>query len=186
MGDFSTSHDGGRLVPKRGCLPSFPHLACKRSLAVGLALLMAACTPPQPPVTTQTAAARSPQPARGTLTGTPAAAPTALNAAEPEGRAANPLVAPGTGVFVAAPATRAAHVDVSPEGDVSFNFVNADVREVVREILGNQLHLNYVVDSKVQAMITAQTGGPVPKQAVLPTLESVLRANGLALVQVNG
>ncbi|HEX6841511.1 MAG TPA: type II secretion system secretin GspD [Stellaceae bacterium] len=147
---------------------------------------MAACTPPQPPVTTHTAAARSPQPARGALTATPAAAPTALNAAEPEGRAANPLVAPGTGVFVAAPATRAAHVDVGPEGDVSFNFVNADVREVVREILGNQLHLNYVVDSKVQAMITAQTGGPVPKEAVLPTLESVLRANGLGLVQVNG
>ena len=186
MGEFSTSHDAGRLSPGRGHPSSYPHLACKRSLAFGLALLMAACTAPQPPVTSPTAAARSPLPARGTLTTTPATPPTMLNAAEPEGRAANPLIAPGTGVFVAAPAPRAAHVDVGPGGDVSFNFVNADVREVVREILGNQLHLNYVVDSKVQAMITAQTGGPVPKQAVLPTLESVLRANGLALVQVNG
>jgi general secretion pathway protein D len=187
MGEFSTSHDAGRLLPERGRLPSSPPLACKRSLAFGLALVMAACTPAQPPVTIPpAAAARSPLPARGNLTATPATAPTGLNAAEPEGHAANALIAPGTGVFVAAPATRAAHVDVGPEGDVSFNFVNADVREVVREILGNQLHLNYVVDSKVQAMITAQTGGPVPKQAVLPTLESVLRANGLALVQVNG
>jgi general secretion pathway protein D len=194
MGDLSTSHDVGQLLPKRGRLPSSILLASmsppsrKRSLAFGLALLMAACTPSQPPVTTPpTAAARSPLPARGTLSATAAAAPTSLDAAEPEGgRAANPLISPGTGVFVAAPAARAARVDVGPEGDVSFNFVNADVREVVREILGNQLHLNYVVDSKVQAMITAQTGGPVPKQAVLPTLESVLRANGLALVQVNG
>src|SRR5690348_972367 len=187
MGAFSTSHDAGRLSPERGRLPSSPLLACKRPLAFGLALLMAACTSPQPPVTAPpSAATRSSQPAHGTLTATAAASPTALNAAEPEGHAANPLIAPGTGVFAAASATRAAHVDVGPEGDVSFNFVNADVREVVREILGNQLHLNYVVDSKVQAMITAQTGGPVPKQAVLPTLESVLRANGLALVQVNG
>ncbi|HKW55166.1 MAG TPA: type II secretion system secretin GspD, partial [Stellaceae bacterium] len=123
----------------------------------------------------------------GTLSATATDAPTPIDvAAQREGHVANPLISPGTGVFVAAPAARAARVDVGPEGDVSFNFVNADVREVVREILGNQLHLNYVVDSKVQAMITAQTGGPVPKQAVLPTLESVLRANGLALVQVNG
>ncbi|HJT07779.1 MAG TPA: type II secretion system secretin GspD [Stellaceae bacterium] len=187
MGDFSTSHDAGRLSPERGRLPSSPLRACKRPLAFALALLMAACTSPQPPVATSpSAATRSPQPAHGTLTATAAAAPIALNGAEPEGHVAKPLIAPGTGVFAAASATRAAHVDVGPEGDVSFNFVNADVREVVREILGNQLHLNYVVDSKVQAMITAQTGGPVPKQAVLPTLESVLRANGLALVQVNG
>ena len=187
MGDFSTSHDAGRLSPERGRLPSSPLRACKRPLAFGLALLMAACTSPQPPVATSpSSATRSPQPAHGTLTATAAAAPIALNGAEPEGHVAKPLIAPGTGVFAAASATRAAHVDVGLEGDVSFNFVNADVREVVREILGNQLHLNYVVDGKVQAMITAQTGGPVPKQGVLPTLESVLRANGLALVQVNG
>jgi general secretion pathway protein D len=163
-------------------------------LALGLALVLAGCVPPpHPPVTSaasvETPRAPLPLSAQEAATSTGASgAPTPLDAAatEPERRAASPLVSPGTGVFVAAPSSRAAHVDVGPEGDVSFNFVNADVREVVREILGNQLHLNYVVDSKVQAMITAQTGGPVPRQAVLPTLESVLRANGLALVQVNG
>src|SRR5260370_1021271 len=134
------------------------------------------------------AASGPPLPVRGTLSETASQAPTPLDtaAAAKEARGAGPLVSPGTGVFVAPPAPRTARVDVAPDGDVSFNFVNADVREVVREILGNQLHLNYVVDSKIQAMITAQTGGPVPRQAVLPTLESVLRANGLALVQVNG
>ncbi|HET7594969.1 MAG TPA: secretin N-terminal domain-containing protein, partial [Stellaceae bacterium] len=158
-----------------------------RVVAFTMALLLAACTPPQQPPATSVAAAaaRPPLPVRGTQSETAAAA-TPLDAAPREARAANPLISPGTGVFVAAAPARAARVDVGPDGDVSFNFVNADVREVVREILGNQLHLNYVVDGKVQAMITAQTGGPVPRQAVLPTLESVLRANGLGLVQVNG
>jgi len=156
-------------------------------LALGLALLLAACASP-PPAATGAAAPRPPLPVRGTLSETAVAAPAPLDAdaGAREGRGAGPLVSPGTGVFVAAPAARAARVEVAPDGDVSFNFVNADVREVVREILGNQLHLNYVIDSKIQAMITAQTGGPVPREAVLPTLESVLRANGLALVQVNG
>jgi general secretion pathway protein D len=120
-----------------------------------------------------------------------AAPPTQLAAgdtgAAPE-RGREPLIVPGTGTFTAAAGDpHAASADVTPDGDVSFNFVNADVREVVREILGNQLHLNYVVDSKVPAtQITAQTGGPVARNAVLSTLESVLRANALGLVDVNG
>src|SRR5229473_2547318 len=202
MGDISISHDAGsvgraRLSPERSGDCGRPAHASLlgptllpsrgRVLALGLVLLLAACAPPRAPLT-GAAAPRPPLPVRGTLSETASQAPTPLDtaAAAKEGRGAGPLVSPGTGVFVAPPAPRTARVDVAPDGDVSFNFVNADVREVVREILGNQLHLNYVVDSKIQAMITAQTGGPVPRQAVLPTLESVLRANGLALVQVNG
>jgi len=98
-----------------------------------------------------------------------------------------PIVSPGTGVFVAPPVgSRAARVNTSSDGNISFNFSNADVREVAREILGNQLHLNYVVDAKAQASITAQTGGPLPREAILPTLENVFAANGLALVETNG
>jgi general secretion pathway protein D len=202
MGDISISHDSegaghARLLPEsNGDCGGPAHLylvgaplrpSRGRLLALGLVLLLEACAP-QRPAATSVAAPRPPLPVRGTLSETAAQAPAPLDAdtGAREGRGAGPLVAPGTGVFVAAPAARAARVEVAPDGDVSFNFVNADVREVVREILGNQLHLNYVIDSKVQAMITAQTGGPVPREAVLPTLESVLRANGLALVQVNG
>lgn len=99
-------------------------------------------------------------------------------------RASEPTVIPGTGVFANPP--RAADVAVTGNGDVSFNFINADVREVVREILGDQLHLNYAVDAKVQGTITAQTGGPIARSAVLPALESVLRASGFDLVEANG
>lgn len=82
--------------------------------------------------------------------------------------------------------TPASHVEASGTGDVSFNFVNADLRDVLREILGEQLHLSYAVDSKVQATITAQTGAPLPRAAVLPALESILQSNGLDLVASNG
>src|SRR5207245_10722788 len=58
------------------------------------------------------------------------------------------ISAPGTGAFVqpAAETRPISRAEVTADGDISFNFVNADVQEVVREILGNQLHLDYVVD----------------------------------------
>ncbi|MBV8534029.1 MAG: type II secretion system secretin GspD [Alphaproteobacteria bacterium] len=77
-------------------------------------------------------------------------------------------------------------VDVGAGGDVTFNFVNADVRDVAREILGNQMHVTYTVDAKAQAAITAQSGSPVPHDKVLSVLETVLRASGLDLVEANG
>lgn len=105
----------------------------------------------------------------------------------PSTRPSEPVTVPGTGIFAAPPAGgRTAPASAGADGDIGFNFVNADVREVVREILGDQLHLNYVIDPKVNATITAQTAAPVPRSAVLPTLENVLRANGLALVDTDG
>jgi general secretion pathway protein D len=175
-----------------------------RAIALLAVLVIAACTsapavdsganPRHAPAAASKPAGTSPQTAEAPK---PAAAttPMPLGAADapadtpaPSGRASDPLVIPGTGVFTGGAASpHAASAEATPDGDVSFNFVNADVREVVREILGNQLHANYVVDAKIPAtMITAQTGGPVPRNAVLPTLESVLRANGLGLVDVNG
>src|SRR5215469_1903054 len=100
---------------------------------------------------------------------------------------AKPQVVPGTGATVgAAPArTHVATASAGP-GGISFNFVNADVREVLRDILGGQLHLNYTVDPRVQAFITVQTGAPLPREAVLATLENVFQANGVAMVKTDG
>jgi general secretion pathway protein D len=99
------------------------------------------------------------------------------------------VVVPGTGSLLAPPGAvppRSARVSPEKDGAVSFSFVNADVREVAREILGNQLRLGYVVDPTAQAQITAQTGAPVPRDEVLPTLESILSANGLAMLEADG
>ena len=142
-----------------------------RSLATALALALASCMPPP-----QMAAEPSPA--------TPSTSPAAETGAHEQPAAPRnaPQVFPGTGVLVGTPgAARPARV-VASDGGISFNFANADVRDVVREILGEQLHLDYVVDPKVQGTITAQTGAPVPREAVLSTFEGVLRANGLALV----
>jgi general secretion pathway protein D len=101
-------------------------------------------------------------------------------------RGAAPQVVPGTGEFAHPTAPDAGATPTVPDGDVTFNFINADVHEVMRELLGEQLHLQYVVDPKVQGTVTAQTGGPIPRSAVLSTLESILRTSGVALVQAGG
>ncbi len=142
-----------------------------RSLATALALAVASCMPPPPAPVEPSAATTPASPVAATAPNEQPAVP--RNASE---------VFPGTGVLVGPRgAGRPARV-VASDGGISFNFANADVRDVVREILGEQLHLDYVVDPKVQGTITAQTGAPVPREAVLSTLEGVLRANGLALV----
>lgn len=97
-----------------------------------------------------------------------------------------PVTAAGTGLFVNPPPQAVSSVHPTSDGSVTFNFVGADVRDVMRELLGEQLHLNYVVDSRVQMTITAQTGTPLPRAAVLSTLGAILRANGLDLELSDG
>ena len=52
-------------------------------------------------------------------------------------------IEPGTGTFVQPP--RSHHFD-SENGDITLNFADADIREVVRTILGDILGRNYVID----------------------------------------
>src|SRR5580704_1000427 len=54
-------------------------------------------------------------------------------------------------------------------GDITLNFVDTDVREVMRSVLGDVLHLNYAVDAKVQATMTLQTSRSLRRDQVLPT-----------------
>lgn len=70
-----------------------------------------------------------------------------------------------------------------PEGDVTLNFEATDIREVIKVILGDILATNYILDPRVQGTATLQTGKPVSREALLPTLETLLRMNGAALVQ---
>jgi general secretion pathway protein D len=135
-----------------------------------------------------------------TQTGVPLSAPTALATKTPRStlgvsdepnplRAVAPTIHIGTGVLVGTPPPvigGSANSTADANGEVGFNFVNVEIRDIVREILGEQLHLGYVIDPKVQGTATVQTGAPLPRDAVLPTLENVLRANGLALVNLNG
>lgn len=88
----------------------------------------------------------------------------------------------GSGDFVTAPTT-VMGTGSGQEGDITLNFVNADVREVVRSVLGDMLGENYVLDPRVQGSITVQTSRPLPRGALLPMLEEILALNGFALVR---
>lgn len=76
---------------------------------------------------------------------------------------------------------------VTPDGaGVQLNFENADLREVVRTILGDVLQVNYTVDPAIQGSVTLSTSAAMSRSDLLATLETVLRQNNAALVQEAG
>jgi len=77
-------------------------------------------------------------------------------------------------------------VTVSGTGEVTLNFVNADIREVIDTVLGNTLKVGFVIDPRVQGVVTLRTARPVANEAVIGVLEDVLAMNGAAIVQSNG
>jgi len=100
-------------------------------------------------------------------------------------RLIDPQTDTGTGQLIAQASDKNAPF-TETDDTATLNFVNADIREVVATILGNILKLNYVIDPAVKGTITMQTGRPVPKSALIPTLEQFLAVNGAALIKANG
>lgn len=82
-------------------------------------------------------------------------------------------------------------IDLSPaiaqrpaaEGDITLNFQQSDISEVVKIILGEILNLNYVLDKGVTGSVSLQTSRPLARDDLLPILETVLQLNGAVLVQ---
>lgn len=71
-------------------------------------------------------------------------------------------------------------------GAYTVNFENADVKEVVRGILGDALGLNYTIAGNVAGPVTISSSGPVGRDELLATLESVLDSLGLAMTSQGG
>ncbi len=90
---------------------------------------------------------------------------------------------PGTGVFVGTPSREA---KITGEGNITLNFENTNLREVVKVILGDLLDVNYSIDPAVQGSVTLQTSDPLSRDDLIPTLELLLRMNSAALVSQNG
>ncbi len=121
---------------------------------------------PLPPTATSLAGTASPR-VNGVITSNPAATPAPEVA---EGRR------PSTGGPEAA-------VIQTKGGDVMLNFADTDIREVVRQILGAILQVNYVIDPSVRGTATIETQQPVPRGQLLAILETLLNQNGATLVQ---
>jgi general secretion pathway protein D len=95
----------------------------------------------------------------------------------------NTEIVRGTGVFVQP--TGVARV-IDDGSQITLNFADADIREVVDTVLGQTLGLSYVVDENVQGTVTARTTQPLPRDKVLSTLESILSLHGAALRKIDG
>jgi len=92
----------------------------------------------------------------------------------------------GSGQLTNGPVGDGPELAISDQGQVALNFVDADIREVVDVVLGDTLGVNYVVDPQVQGTVTLRTSQPLPKSAILPTLENVLKLNNVSLVESGG
>lgn len=92
-------------------------------------------------------------------------------------------IIPAKGGVIGKPRRSVALAAVVNGGDVSLNFVDADVREVMKATLGAILNVNFTVAPEVQGAITVQSGRPISRAALLPTLETILRLHGLAIVK---
>jgi len=144
--------------------------------AICLALLgfLAACEGPAQPGLAPLEAPTRLQAAEPRVSGTIPSGRERLPSFEARGAASPPVLAPP-------PQGVAGQV-----GEVALNFVDTDIREIVRVVLGATLKLNYTIDPSVQGTATLEVSNPLPRSALLSTLETVLNQNGATLVQRDG
>jgi general secretion pathway protein D len=130
------------------------------------------------------AAQTAPQPSPAIATPQPLPPNNGPSGFAPQTDAATAEIVKGTGVFTGAkPAERISTATQTSDGGITLNFVNADVRDVAKAVLGDFLNLNYAVGANVQGTVTVQTSGPLSRKQVLPVLEQSLGLNGMALVK---
>jgi len=83
-------------------------------------------------------------------------------------------------------AGRARRTPSNEPADITLNFINADVRDVAKAVLGDYLKLNYEIAPDVKGSVTIQTSQPLTKSQVLPVLEQILKLNGIVILQSHG
>jgi general secretion pathway protein D len=113
------------------------------------------------------------------------------NSKFPGGVKPAPVIIPGTGMLAAPPQAaqdQQAEAELPPAPQeqniaVTLNFVDADIRELLKSVLGDMLSLNYVVAPEVAGTITLKTNTPLQRDELLPALENVLELNGFVLVK---
>lgn len=64
---------------------------------------------------------------------------------------------------------------------VALNFERASIREVVKVVLGDILKQTYTVEPGVEGEVTINSSEPIPRDALIPTLESLLQTQGAVL-----
>jgi general secretion pathway protein D len=151
-----------------------------RRCILGAALILSACAAPRAPAPLVTA---QPQPLIQE-TGLPSASPTARISGQLDNGATLPRPAAS---YSAAPAMAVAEPGAGTEqGNISLNFADTDIRTAVDQILGVILQQNYTIDPAVQGTVSLRTVAPLPRDALIPTLQTLLAQNNAVLVRTNG
>ncbi|BBB26775.1 general secretion pathway protein D [Amphritea japonica ATCC BAA-1530] len=73
----------------------------------------------------------------------------------------------------------------STEGNITLNFNDTDIHEVAKTILGDILNRNYAINEAVQIKVSLHTSQPLSRDALIPTLDSLLFMHG-AVLRDNG
>ncbi len=153
----------------------------KLTLALTFSLLLAAC-----------ATTRSAREAQMPL---PASASAAKDSTAAEAGKAGAVKPPdqsklykGTGILVAGQeeggdVTPLQKPPPPPGSAVTLNFEGADVREVVRNILGDILNESYTIDPAVGGTVTIRTTSGIPRESLHATMEMILRMNGATMTR---
>lgn len=73
--------------------------------------------------------------------------------------------------------------DADGPADVTLNFVEANIQDIVKTILQDVLQRAYIIDPRVTGVVTLQTGRPLRRADLLPALDAILQLNGAALIE---
>ncbi|MCJ7686907.1 MAG: hypothetical protein MUO68_21725, partial [Desulfobacteraceae bacterium] len=68
------------------------------------------------------------------------------------------------------------------EGQIVFNFDDADLYEVIKTI-ADLLKINYIVDPGIKGRVTIHTAGGLSKRDLFPVFFQILEANGLTAIK---
>lgn len=97
-------------------------------------------------------------------------------------RRQEPVVSIGTGQLFKAPSSRpVAAEDGGPP--LTLNFENGDIRELVKNIIVDNLQETVIVDPRVTGTVTIRTPKPLRRSELMPTLETILRSVGFTVVR---
>jgi general secretion pathway protein D len=157
----------GRITSRRASYARLSFVLC------GVALLLAGCAQE-----VRVVAAPLPEP-QSVVAPPPGMSPVVID--EPDERSDRKTeIFPAEGAAV--PARVRSQGPGGGTGDVTLDFADADVRDVVRTVLGDVLKVAYQVDPQVQGRVTLRTSSPMRREDVLSTLETALKVSGAAIV----
>ena len=160
-------------------------LHARAAAIAAVALLACACTLPSEQLSLP--GAISPSPGTGSIVG---GSRTGVPLGEPGGPGTNQArIFQGSGQFTrtAAAAGTASGQLARPSStvhgeNITLDLVDASIPDAAKAVLGDVLNVNYIVSDKVKGQVTLKTSRPVTRDGILEIFESVLAAQGAALV----